>query len=774
MHGYSSKGSDKKNTTADKQSDNAKSNLAAAHRESNPFWHDLALRSYPFPTKPVNTSSSTLIQRITNENEEVQEDGELPVVQAKLAIAAADDPHEREADEIAEKVMRFPAQNLTADDNQIQRKPSVLQLQRSKHNAANSPAVSPKLQQYIQRPGAGSPIDSNVRHRIEPILGSDLSGVQVHNDTHSQQAAKSINAKAFTHRNNIFMGAGQSNQDVRLMAHEATHTVQQLGATKTENCKAAGGTQSSDSIYLDRIDDIIENYEDLGGLNLQEEALGAHLADLIRDGNLATASAVLSRLTTGDAQQVAAATIESLSESERASLGNNADAFAFHNAVSDYIISGHTGIVDLDETALGITIAGHVRANRFDLARQTINHLPSGQRDEVAEALFDELTSAELRVLANSVEGADLVHTMLDGLSGGIETDEEEHAISILSETVLNEREAIIPIISLIALIRQLERQYPDDSREQMLTRIRQEYYPGDAYIALAFDNLIPDAPIMESYEADDGLGGTTTARRRRTLEHMPDRQNRQYSHGLLTSHATENDPAGGDNPSPYIELPNGEKVDFGHFLLGLDALVHPRTGSPYSDYGISNIDPSSWVADIGIAAVWHDQHVDEGEIPSGVPPNAPSTPNFDQYYLMSAPEEDLISDVDSFGAHQTWQDYSGAKLSEVLEQYYIGPAGTGNTSGVSHRWRTFCNANGFAYSQVGSTITWDPALSPRLITRVDRFNDMFAAGSFRGVATLTAGYTVSRRSWPSTPLAVNKFLAWVKRGLEAELARAP
>jgi hypothetical protein len=42
----------------------------------------------------------------------------------------------------------------------------------------------------------------------------------------------------------------------------------------------------------------------------------------------------------------------------------------------------------------------------------------------------------------------------------------------------------------------------------------------------------------------------------------MPDRTNRQYSYGLLTSNATENDPEGGDNPSPYIELSSGERVD--------------------------------------------------------------------------------------------------------------------------------------------------------------------------------------------------------------------
>ena len=62
---------------------------------------------------------------------------------------------------------------------------------------------------------------------VEPVLGSDLSGVRVHSDPTSHRAARDIGAKAFTHRDHVFLGAGQSSSDVSLMAHELTHTVQQ-------------------------------------------------------------------------------------------------------------------------------------------------------------------------------------------------------------------------------------------------------------------------------------------------------------------------------------------------------------------------------------------------------------------------------------------------------------------------------------------------------------------------------------------------------------------
>ena len=49
----------------------------------------------------------------------------------------------------------------------------------------------------------------------------------MHEGNEAAEAASSINAKAFTHKNHIWLGQGQSSSDTALMAHEATHTVQQ-------------------------------------------------------------------------------------------------------------------------------------------------------------------------------------------------------------------------------------------------------------------------------------------------------------------------------------------------------------------------------------------------------------------------------------------------------------------------------------------------------------------------------------------------------------------
>src|SRR5205085_2725155 len=143
------------------------------------------------------------------------------------------------------------------------------------------------------------------------------------------------------------------------------------------------------------------------------------------------------------------------------------------------------------------------------------------------------------------------------------------------------------------------------------------------------------------------------------------------YRH--LTAHADEN--AIGDNPSPYILLPDGRRADVGHLLLGVDALLHPRTVWPYADYGVPNIDPSSWVADLGFASMWMTQHEESGHSPPGAPVY-PSTPNMDAYFRASAPDEDLLGDVESFGVQEQWGRMAGANLSAVLRAYYFGSTG--------------------------------------------------------------------------------------------------
>jgi hypothetical protein len=119
-------------------------------------------------------------------------------LQTKLAVNQPGDTFEHEADRVAETAARPVSGNAS--------KPSA-------------PTGT----------GAGSPLPETVRSRIEPVLGADLGHVRVHNDRSAHHAAHSLGAKAFTHRSHIWLGAHQSAEDVPLIAHEATHVVQQTG-----------------------------------------------------------------------------------------------------------------------------------------------------------------------------------------------------------------------------------------------------------------------------------------------------------------------------------------------------------------------------------------------------------------------------------------------------------------------------------------------------------------------------------------------------------------
>src|SRR6185436_8380559 len=85
----------------------------------------------------------------------------------------------------------------------------------------------PPNSSMVKSSGSGTLLSREVRARVEPVLGADLSNVQVHSDSSANTAARNLGAKAFTHQNHIWLGAQQSPDDVELMAHESTHVVQQ-------------------------------------------------------------------------------------------------------------------------------------------------------------------------------------------------------------------------------------------------------------------------------------------------------------------------------------------------------------------------------------------------------------------------------------------------------------------------------------------------------------------------------------------------------------------
>ena len=161
-----------------------------------------------------------------------------------LQVNTPGDGFEQEADAVAGSVL---TRGASAPGGVLSRPASISRLGSSSREASSqaasgqsnsstsrqpSPtaAAAPAMEsEAIQHPEGGAPLDPAVRERVEPVLGADLSQVRLHDGTSDSQLARGLNARAFTHRNHIWLGQGESAEDVELLAHESTHVVQQTG-----------------------------------------------------------------------------------------------------------------------------------------------------------------------------------------------------------------------------------------------------------------------------------------------------------------------------------------------------------------------------------------------------------------------------------------------------------------------------------------------------------------------------------------------------------------
>lgn len=196
------------------------------------------------------------------------------LIQAKLSVSQPNDAYEQEADRVADTVMRMPnliVQRQPSEEETIQaasignitpliqrqaeeKEEPVQMLQRQAQEEKEepvqmlqrqveeqplqakatqpTPAVTSSLETRIQTMrGSGQPLPDSTRAFFEPRFGYDFSNVRIHTDSQASEAARQLNAQAFTLRQDVFFNAGryepQTSQGRWLLAHELTHTIQQ-------------------------------------------------------------------------------------------------------------------------------------------------------------------------------------------------------------------------------------------------------------------------------------------------------------------------------------------------------------------------------------------------------------------------------------------------------------------------------------------------------------------------------------------------------------------
>lgn len=326
-------------------------------------------------------------------------------------------------------------------------------------------------------------------------------------------------------------------------------------------------------------------------------------------------------------------------------------------------------------------------------------------------------------------------------------------------------RVGIIPVREFIRHVETVERAYPTKSAQEILTMIRSLYY-GSSAGSPGFDRLIPDAPNTGAVEMCADSEGSRCEEPVGTCICV-------YAQGLamevgqlrsavsrLRQHANENEIA--DNPSPYIEV-GTNLIDVGHLLVGVDAILHPRTEDPFRSHGLTSAPgPATWEGDVGAGMVYLAEHRTNGRKSADV--NGNPSPTVQSYYRNSAPMSDILGDVDAFGMASM---VGPQTLSAAMRRYYVSESG-GTARYQYNRWAGFCAAVGLTYTQSGSTITWTPAAQQLVISRITAFSNLFQ-GRTSPLRAMTLG--IPLQAWPEAGNFADLFLADVKSGLEQESA---
>jgi hypothetical protein len=176
-----------------------------------------------------------------------------------FSLSHPDDAHEREADRVADIVMRTTVRGSTStlpSMPTVQRvcadceegistrertgQPVIAAQATHVHRLASTYGASqvsvPVAANIHDMQGGGAPLSAATRALFEPRFGADFSHVRVHTGGRADSTAKAISAKAFTAGSDIVFATGQyspeSHEGQHLLAHELTHVVQQDPGTR--------------------------------------------------------------------------------------------------------------------------------------------------------------------------------------------------------------------------------------------------------------------------------------------------------------------------------------------------------------------------------------------------------------------------------------------------------------------------------------------------------------------------------------------------------------
>lgn len=191
-----------------------------------------------------------------------------------LEVSSPEDDQEKEADEVARKVVDGQSTTIHGTGGTLNRKsdtpllqmkcveceerekkeraqsgkngvePNLLQMKcekckeedeqgeiQRKESGQNMSAPEDLAGKLQQTKGGGQSLPDDVQKDFGGKMNADLGGVKIHTDSQSHEMNEQLGAKAFTHGDDIYFKKDNynpgSNEGKLLLAHELTHTVQQ-------------------------------------------------------------------------------------------------------------------------------------------------------------------------------------------------------------------------------------------------------------------------------------------------------------------------------------------------------------------------------------------------------------------------------------------------------------------------------------------------------------------------------------------------------------------
>ena len=212
--------------------------------------------------EPIQTELNGSIQQQPEEEEE--EELVTPKVQEKLTMGSPGDVYEQEADQVAEAISTEGGLSDLSNMTSVQQKllssldPRALGgfTERTIKPMVSTDTVgSKKLSvnrkqelppqgdgsvpasiegRILQSKGGGNSLPQHMQNYMAIQAGYDFSNVRVKTDPEAAELNSALGARAFTNGSDIWLGKGEKVTDVKLMAHELTHVVQQGGAGRIQ------------------------------------------------------------------------------------------------------------------------------------------------------------------------------------------------------------------------------------------------------------------------------------------------------------------------------------------------------------------------------------------------------------------------------------------------------------------------------------------------------------------------------------------------------------